>query len=161
MPPSDCIDVFAGSGITIENGSVGSGAIYRFSTGIFVNAGATAPYLDGDTNNPLHFAPAGRGPSTGTGGTIGSLTINNVGFSTNSYGIILAGVSGATVKNCGFVQPEGPEVGIWDYDSRYGNTYINNTFNEVRIPFIVSVGHTWGDTEVQTRSVFTGPTPNP
>jgi hypothetical protein len=157
IPPSDCIDVFAGSDITIENGSVGYGAMDRFSTGIYVNAAASGPYLEGDTNNPLHFT---GNPPTGAGGSIG-ITINNVSFCTYWYAIILAGVSGATVKNCSMVAPEGPIVGIWDFASTYGNTYVNNTFNEVRNPFIVSASSRFPITSVQTRSVFATPTPTP
>jgi hypothetical protein len=154
-PPSDCIDVFAGSDITIENGNVaGGGLTYFFSTGIYVNGGGTGPYLEGDFwNNPLTFAPGGN-PSTGSMGTIGKLTINNVGFRTDVYGIILVGVNGAMIKNCKMVAPIGPEVGIWDYASRFGNTYVNNEFNEVRNPFIVGAGSAYGDTLVQQRSVF-------
>jgi hypothetical protein len=161
-PPSDCIDVFAGSDITIENGYVDGGGITDFfSTGIYVNAGATTPYLSGDVNDQLNFAPGGSSSATETGGSIGSLLINNVGFRAYDYGIILVGVSGATVKNCYMVAPEGPGVGIWDIGSRYGNTYVNNTFSEVGNPFIVSAGHTYGDTQVQQRSVFAAPTPTP
>jgi hypothetical protein len=77
-PPSDCIDVFAGSDITIENGQVDGGALtYFFATGIYVNAGATAPYIGGAVygnggSNPvtgdlLTFDP---GSSPSSGGTI-------------------------------------------------------------------------------------------
>jgi hypothetical protein len=134
VPPSDCIDVFAGSDVTIENGFVGYEAEYLFSTGIYVNAGTTSPYLYGDENNPLHFAPGGSSPSTGTGGTIGNLTIKNVFLRTDLYGIVLAGVSGATIRDCSLTAPEGPYIGFWDYASRYGNTYINNSFDQVQNP---------------------------
>jgi hypothetical protein len=153
-PPSDCIDVFAGSDITIENGSiVGTGTTYYFSTGIYVNAGATTPYLDGDyENNPLTFAPGGNPSTAVTRGGIDHLTINNVAIRTFVYGIVLAGVSGATVKNCSLVYPEGPAVGIWDYYSRYGNTYVNNSFDQVQNPFIVTAYG--GDSLTQQRSIF-------
>jgi hypothetical protein len=162
-PPSDCVDVFAGSDITIENGGIaGGGLTYFFSTGIYVNAGATGPYLGGDfANNPLTFAPGGSKPSTGTGGSIGTLTIKNVSFRTNTYGIILARVSGATIKNCNLAATDGPEVGIWDYASRYGNTYINNAFSEVRNPLIVTADFDYSGTIIQQRTVFATPAPTP
>jgi hypothetical protein len=167
VPPSDCIDVFAGSDITIENGSIGHIDEYFFATGIYVNPGGIVPYLYGDPNNPLHFAPSGNStsnapgsPSTGgTGATIGKLTIDNVFFRTDLYGLVLAGVSGATIKNCDITAPEGPYIGFWDYASKYGNTYINNSFSEVQNPFIVST--TYSVPVVQQRAVFVGPTPTP
>jgi hypothetical protein len=149
VPLTDAIDVFAGTDITIQNGSIiGGGASYFFATGIYVNAGATGPYAQGA------YAEGGGPPPLGA--FLSNITINNIRFRTNLYGIVLAGVNGATVKNCYFFTGTN---GIWDYQSKLGNTYVNNTFDTtVGNAFIVNSSL---HRIVQQRSVFATPTPTP
>jgi parallel beta-helix repeat protein len=117
----------AGADVTIKNGSIAGGQEFLFATGIYVNASATGPYGNGGANPPIGGSNSANPPS--------NITIDNVFFRTNVYGIVLVGVSNSTVENCYFWEPG---TGIWDYKSAFGNTYTNNTFDEVETPFVVT-----------------------
>ena len=135
----DAIDVLAGTDISIENGIIGTAA-YSFGTAIYVNANATGPY--GSGANPI---PTGLNFLSG-------VTIKNVSFDNQLYDIVFNQVNLSTIKDCFFYLGN---YGIFDTGSQYGNTYVNNSFVDMRYALTVASRFS----QVLQRCRFTQPNP--